>query len=37
MYDMKLARHFRIKMKEYLKAKIHKLEPNGKIKNIRDL
>jgi len=37
MYNMKLARHFRIKKKEYLKAKIHKLETDGKIKNIRDL
>ena len=24
-------------MKEYLKAKIHELETNGKIRNIRDL
>ena len=30
-------RHFRNKMKEYLKAKIDELETNSKIKNIRDL
>ena len=30
-------RHFRNKMKEYLKAKIGELETNSKIKNIRDL
>jgi hypothetical protein len=29
------SRHFRNKMKEYLKAKIDKLEINSKIKNIR--
>jgi len=31
------SRHFRNKKKEYLKAKINKLETNSKIKNIRDL
>jgi len=31
------SRHFRNKMKEYLKAKIDELETNSKIKNIRDL
>jgi len=31
------SRHFRNKKKGYLKAKIEKLETNGKIKNIRDL
>ena len=31
------SRHFRNKMKEYLKAKIKKLETNCMIKNIRDL
>jgi len=31
------SRHFRNKMKEYLKAKNEKLENNSKIKNIRDL
>jgi len=31
------SKHFRNKMKEYLKAKIHELETNGKIRNIRDL
>jgi len=30
-------RHFRNKLKEYLKAKIEELENNSKIKNIRDL
>ena len=32
-----VRRHFRNKKKEYLKAKIEKLETNSKIKNIRDL
>jgi len=32
-----VSRHFRNKMKEYLKAKNEKLENNSKIKNIRDL
>ena len=31
------SRHFRNKMKEYLKARIKELETNSKIKNIRDL
>ena len=31
------SRHFRNKKKEYLKAKIEKLETNSKIKNVRDL
>ena len=31
------SRHFRNKKKEYLKVKIHELETNSKIKNIRDL
>jgi len=31
------SRHFRNKKKEYLQAKIGKLETNSKIKNIRDL
>jgi hypothetical protein len=31
------SRHFRNKMKEYLKAKINELETNSKNKNIRDL
>ena len=31
------SRHFRDKKKEYLKAKIEKLQTNSKIKNIRDL
>ena len=31
------SRHFRNKMKEYLKAKIDEFETNSKIKNIRDL
>jgi len=31
------SRHFRNKKKEYLKAKIEKLETNSKIKNIMDL
>jgi len=31
------SRHFRNKKKEYLKAKIEKLETNSKIQNIRDL
>jgi hypothetical protein len=31
------SRHFRIKKKEYLKAKIEELESNSKIKNIRTL
>jgi len=30
-------RHFRNKMKAYLKAKIEQLETNSKIKNIRHL
>ena len=30
-------RHFRNKIKEYLKAKIGELETNSKIKNIRDM
>jgi len=34
---MGASRHFRNKKKEYLKAKIEKLETNSKIKNIRDL
>jgi len=37
MYDMKLVRYFSNKKKEYLKAKIHELETNSKIKNIGDL
>jgi len=32
----KARRHFRNKKKEYLQAKIEKLENNSKIKNIRD-
>ena len=31
------SRHFRIKKKAYLKAKIEELEANSKINNIRDL
>ena len=31
------SRHFRNKEKEYLKAKIEKIETNSKIKNIWDL
>ena len=31
------SRHFRNKMKQYLKDKIEELETNSKIKNIRDL
>ena len=31
------SRHFRNKKKEYLKAKVEKLETNSKIKNIGDL
>jgi hypothetical protein len=31
------SRHFRNKMKEYLKAKIEELETNSKTKNIKDL
>jgi len=31
------SRHFRIKKKTYLKAKIDELETYSKIKNIRDL
>ena len=31
------SRHFRNKMKAYLKAKIEELETNSKIKNIRHL
>ena len=31
------SRHFRNKMKAYLKAKIEELESNSKINNIRDL
>ena len=31
------SRHFRIKKKAYLIAKIEELETNSKIKNIRDL
>jgi hypothetical protein len=31
------SRHFRIKKREYLKAKIYELYTNSKIKNIRDL
>ena len=31
------SRHFRNKMKAYLRAKIEKLETNSKIINIRDL
>jgi hypothetical protein len=30
------SRHFRNKMKAYLKAKIEELEINSKMKNIRD-
>jgi len=30
-------RHFRNKMKKYLRTKIYELETNSKIKNIRDL
>jgi len=33
----KANRHFRIKKKEYLKAKIEELETNSKIKNTRDM
>ena len=33
----KASRHFRNNRKEYLKYKIHELETNSKIKNIRDL
>ena len=33
----KASRHFRNKKKEYLKAKIDKLEINNKKKNMRDL
>ena len=32
-----VSRHFRNKMKAYLRAKIEELETNSKIKNIRDL
>ena len=32
-----VSRHFRNKKKEYLEAKIEKLEANSKINNIRDL
>ena len=32
-----VSRHFRIKKKAYLKAKIEELETNSKIKYIRDL
>ena len=31
------SKHFRNKKKEYMKAKIDKLETNSKIKNIEDL
>ena len=31
------CRHFRIKKKAYLKAKIEELEANSKINNVRDL
>jgi len=31
------SRHFRNKMKEYLKAKVEELETTSKLKNIRDL
>jgi len=31
------SRHFRNKNKEYLKAKINKLETNSKIKNVKRL
>ena len=31
------SRHFRNKMKEYLKAKMDESETNSKIKNIRDV
>ena len=31
------SRHFRLKKKEYVKAKIDELETNSKIKSIRDL
>ena len=31
------SKHFRHKEKEYPKAKIHELETNNEIKNIRDL
>ena len=31
------SRHFRNKMKGYLKAKIEELENNSKVKNIRDI
>jgi len=31
------SRHFGIRRKEYLKAKIEELESNSKIKNIRDM
>ena len=31
------SRHFRNKMKEYLKAKMDESETNSKIKNIRDM
>ena len=31
------SRHFRNKNKQYLKAKIDKLETNNKTENIRDL
>jgi len=32
-----VSRHFRHKMKAYLRAKIEELETNSKIQNIRDL
>ena len=32
-----VSRHFRNKMKAYLKAKIEELETNSRIQNIRDL
>ena len=32
-----VSRHFRVKKKAYLRAKIEELETNSKIQNIRDL
>ena len=32
-----VSRHFRNKMKAYVRAKIEELETNNKIQNIRDL